>query len=116
MELHESYSSAPWRGYLFVFALSTIGLLVNIYLSRRLALLEHVVFVLVLAGFVSIIIILWVMSAGKHLTTSQVFQTFTNEGGWSSLGLSMMAGQILLVWALTGKSILQNSSSLKLVY
>jgi len=27
---------------------------------------------------------------------------FSNDGGWSSLGLSIVAGQILLVWTLTG--------------
>ena len=65
--------------------------------------LEGIAFVLTLAGFASVITVLWVLGAGDKLTTSEVFQTFTNDGGWSSLGLSMVAGQILMVWALTGR-------------
>lgn len=102
MELHSNYTSLPWRGYLFVFTLATIVLLVNITLSRKLPKLEGVAFVLSLASFASVIIVLWVLSAGRKLSSAEVFQTFTDEGGWESLGLSMLAGQILLVWALTG--------------
>ena len=107
VELHSTYTSEPWKGYLFVFALATIGALVNTYLSRKLPKLEGLAFVLTLAGFASVVTVLWVLSAGNELTGSDVFQTFTNDGGWSSLGLSMVAGQILLVWALTGRSNLE---------
>jgi len=100
--LHSNYTSAAWRGYLFVLALATIVLLVNIFLSRKLPKLEGVAFVLSLASFATVIVVLWVLSAGRELSSSDVFQTFTDEGGWGSLGLSMLAGQILLVWALTG--------------
>lgn len=65
--------------------------------------LEGIAFVLTLAGFASVITVLWVLSAGRELSASQVFDTFDNEGGWSSLGLSMVAGQILMVWTLTGR-------------
>ena len=104
VELHpNAYTPRAWKGYLFVFALATIGALVNIYLSRKLPKLEGLAFILTLAGFASIIIVLWVLSGGNELTTNQVFDTFTNDGGWSSLGLAMVAGQILMVWTLTGK-------------
>ena len=65
--------------------------------------LEGIAFVLTLAGFASVVTVLWVLGSGDKLSSSEVFQTFTNDGGWSSLGLSMVAGQILLVWALTGQ-------------
>jgi len=102
VELHSDYTSAAWRGYLFVLALATIGALINTYLSRKLPKLEGIAFVLTIAGFASVVIVLWVLSSGRELTASEVFQTFSDEGGWGSLGLSMVAGQILLVWALTG--------------
>lgn len=100
--MHDNYDPAPWKAYLFVFALATIGALVNTYLSRALPKLEGIAFVITLTGFASVIVVLWVLSAGKQLSADQVFGTFTNQGGWSSLGLSMVAGQILLVWTLTG--------------
>ncbi|KAK4539218.1 hypothetical protein LTR36_000873 [Oleoguttula mirabilis] len=102
VELHSSYTAAPWRAYLLVLGLATIGALVNTFLSRKLPKLEGVAFVLTIFGFVTVVIVLWVLSSPNRLTAAEVFQTFTNDGGWSSLGLSMMAGQILLVWALTG--------------
>jgi len=104
VELHSSYTAAPYRAYLFVLVLATIGFLVNTVLSRKLAKLEGIAFLLTIAGFGSVIICLWVLSSSSRLAASEVFQTFSNDGGWSSLGLSLMAGQILLVWALTGPS------------
>jgi len=103
VELHSDYVAEPWRAYLLVVALATIGALVNTYLSRKLPKLEGFAFLLTIAGFISVVIVLWVLSSGQRLTASDVFQTFSNDGGWSSLGLSMVAGQILLVWTLTGE-------------
>ncbi|KAK0871399.1 hypothetical protein LTR87_012862 [Friedmanniomyces endolithicus] len=102
VELHSDYVAEPWRAYLLVVALATIGALVNTYLSRKLPKLEGFAFLLTIAGFISVVIVLWVLSSEQRLTASEVFQTFSNDGGWSSLGLSMVAGQILLVWTLTG--------------
>lgn len=102
VELHSDYASEPWRGYLFVFVLTTIGALVNTYLSRKLRQLEEIAFILTIAGFVTVVIVLLVLSSPQRFTAAEVFQSFSNEGGWSSLGLSMVAGQVLLVWALTG--------------
>ena len=104
VELHSGYTATPWRAYLFVLGLATLGALVNTYLSRKLPKLEGFAFVFTIAGFITVIIVLWVLDSGNRLSVSEVFGTFSNDGGWSSLGLSMVAGQILLVWALTGKS------------
>lgn len=106
VELHDSYTAEPWRAYLLVLCLATLGALVNTYLSRKLPKLEGLAFVLTIAGFVSIIIVLWVLNSNNRLSASEVWSTFDNEGGWSSLGLSMVAGQILMVWTLTGKLML----------
>lgn len=104
VELHPNkYTPEAWKGYLFVLAIAVIAGLINTFLSRALPRLEGIAFVLFVAGFVSIIVVMWVLSAGDELTTDEVFDTFTNEGGWSSLGLAMMAGQILMVWTLTGE-------------
>jgi choline transport protein len=104
VELHPNYTAQAWRGYLLVLALVSIGALVNTYLSRKLPKLEGVAFVLTIAGFVSVIIVIWVLDTSDRLSTTEVFNTFDNDGGWSSLGLAMVAGQVLLVWALTGET------------
>lgn len=100
--LHPSYNATAWKAYLYTFGLITLNFLFNAFLSRKLPKLEGIVFVLVIIGYVSTLIVLWVLSTGDRLTASEVFTTFTDEGGWGSLGLSMLAGQILLVWGLTG--------------
>jgi len=104
VELHESYAAEPWKAYLFILCLATVVALVNTFLSRQLPRLEVIAFVLTIAGFVSIIVVLLVLSSGNVLSASEVFGTFSNDGGWSSLGLSMVAGQALLVWLLVGRS------------
>lgn len=100
--LHPNYTATAWKAYLYAFALISINFIINVFLSRKLPKLEGTVFVLVIVGYVSTLIVLWVLSTGDRLTTTEVFTTFTDDGGWGSLGLSMMAGQILLVWGLTG--------------
>lgn len=100
--LHPTYAATAWKAYLYAFALISINFICNVFLSRKLPKLEGIVFVLVIVGYVSTLVVLWVLSDGNRLTTSQVFTTFSDDGGWGSLGLSMLAGQILLVWGLTG--------------
>ncbi|KAF7194035.1 putative amino-acid permease C15C4.04c [Pseudocercospora fuligena] len=102
IELHPNYMPEPWRAYLYTFALISFIFVVNVFLSRKLPKLEGIVFVLMITGYVSSIIVLWVLSSKDRLTTKQVFTTFDQQGGWGNVGLAMMAGQILLVWGLTG--------------
>lgn len=100
--MHPDYNQTAWKAYLYTFALITLIFLFNAFLSRKLPQVEGAVFVLVIIGFVSTLVVLWVLSDGNRLTAHQVFTTFSDDGGWGSLGLSMLAGQILLVWNLTG--------------
>jgi choline transport protein len=100
--LHSDYTPTPWRAYLIMLAMVLLTAFVNTYLARKLPLLEGIFFFLTIIGFVSIVVVLWVLGSPNRPTASAVFQTFSNEGGWSSLGLSMVAGQELLVWLLTG--------------
>lgn len=96
------YSAEPWKAYLLVLVIAVLGATVNIFLCRHLHKLEVVALIFTVTGTASIIIVLWAMGVESRLSGPQVFQTFTNEGGWSSLGLSMLAGQTLMVWCLTG--------------
>jgi len=124
--VNPSYNPAAWKAYLFIVALTTLGALVNTYLSRVLPKLEGIALILTLTGFGSIVIVLWVLGSDTQLSASEVFGTFENngkiqsrgsaasfpcnttmlttrrQGGWPTLGLGMMAGQITMVWTLTG--------------
>lgn len=78
--LHPGYSLDAWKAYLFILALTTLGLLVNTYLSRLLPKLEGIALIVTLTGFGSIIIVLWVLGSDTRLSASEVFGTFTNDG------------------------------------
>lgn len=96
------YNAEPWKACLLVLAIAVLGTSVNSFLCRYLHHLELIAFVCIIIETTSIIIVLWVMGAETRLSASKVFRTFANEGGWSRLGLSMLAGRILMVWCLTG--------------
>lgn len=100
--MHDTYQAQPYQAYLLVVALALCGCFINTYLAKHLPTLEGIGLFIMILAFIGIQIVLWVLS--PRLMASEVFSTFSNEGGWSSLGLSMMAGQILLVWSLTGQS------------
>lgn len=48
--------------------------------------------------FLVTMVILWVKS--PHVSAEAVFTQFTNEGGWSTMGLSLMVGQITAIFTL----------------
>lgn len=81
--LNPSYTAAAWKAYLFIVALTTLGALVNTYLSRVLPKLEGIALILMLTGFGSIVIVLWVLGSDTQLSASEVFGTFENNGKFS---------------------------------
>lgn len=49
-------------------------------------------------GFLAIAVVLWVL--GPHASASDVFLNFENHGGWGSMGVALMIGQVTPVGAL----------------
>lgn len=90
---------APYQGYLFIVAIVLLCFLINGYLAKHLPLLEGFVFVFTVMAFVSIVIVLLVLSPKQ--TGSEVFQTFTPSAELGSVGaLELVAAQILLIYSL----------------
>ena len=58
-------------------------------LAARLPLIEGTVLILHLAGFFAIIVPLWVMAPRAH---PSILLDFSNNGGWSTTGVSAMIG------------------------
>ncbi|KAH8807096.1 amino acid/polyamine transporter I [Xylogone sp. PMI_703] len=85
----EGYVWHNWHGTLLTIAVIVFSIVFNTVLAARLPLIEGTVLLLHLAGFFAIIIPLWVMAPRAH---SHVLLEFTNNGGWSSTGLSAMVG------------------------
>jgi amino acid transporter len=76
---HSTYVPERWHLTLMVIALVTFCQLFNTFLARRLPLVEGVVLVLHLGGFVAILVPLWVL--GERSEAREVFTTFNDGGG-----------------------------------
>jgi amino acid transporter len=95
-----NYTGTNWQGTLFVFAMVLVLLIVNIWGAPLWAVIQNGLMVLHILFFLIVIIILWVMA--PHQTAKAVFTEFSNNGGWSSMGLSVMVGQITAIYSLLG--------------
>ena len=97
-----SYNPKPWQAVLLVFSMVLLLFIVNVWGASWWPKIQNGLMVLHILGFLVTIIVLWVCA--PHQSAKAVFTGFTNEGGWSSMGLSIMVGQITAIYALLGKS------------
>ena len=100
---YPDYVAKPWQGTLFVFAMVLIVYSVNIWGAAVWPKIQNGLMVLHVVGFLVVVIVLWVMA--PHQSAKAVFTGFTNGGGWNSMGLSLMVGQITAIYSLLGKLI-----------
>lgn len=93
-----SYEPRNWQGTLFVFAVVLLIFILNVWAANAMPFIINLLFFAHVFGFLAIIVILWVRS--PHNTADVVFTQFSNEGGWNSMGLSLMVGQISAIYGL----------------
>lgn len=86
----QDYVWRAWHGTLLTIAAITFCILFSTVLAAKLPLIEGTVLILHLAGLFAIIIPLWVMAPLGNADDALLI--FTNNGGWSSNGLSAMIG------------------------
>jgi amino acid transporter len=98
----DTYDPQPYQGTLLVFAMVAVLYVVNIWGASWWPKIQNGLMILHVLGFFVVIIILWACS--PHQSAKAVFTEFSNEGGWSSMGLSVMVGQITAIYALLGES------------
>ena len=97
-----NYTAPAWQGALMVLPVMGICVAFNIWGNRILPMMQNLVMGVHVFGFVAVVVILWVLA--PHVDATTALLTFTNEGGWSSMGLSLMIGQISSLQALACKS------------
>lgn len=95
--MYPEYEPTNWQGTLMVIAVTLLVWVLNIWGSDLMPVFQNVMLVIHVFGFLAIIIVLWVLSPRASTTTT--FTKFTNTGGWSSMGLSLMVGQISAIYA-----------------
>jgi len=99
---HPNYEAPVWHATVIAIVLTVCINMFNIYGSRFLAPTQNPLMVLHVFLLVAIIVVLWVMA--PHPPASAVFLDFENHGGWSSMGLALMSGQISALYGLMCKS------------
>jgi choline transport protein len=94
------YVFENWHGTLLVIAITAFCIIFNTFLAGKLPLVEVVVLVIHLLGFLAVLIPLWVLA--PRASASDVFTEFLNLGGWSTTGLAFMVGLLSPVYTLLG--------------
>lgn len=95
------YGYERWHGTLLTIAIAAVGTLVNTYGAKFLPPLEGVILFLHIGGFIAVMATIWGMSS-DHASGYAVWQEFTDSGGWSSVGLACLVGQITPIFSWTG--------------
>lgn len=89
-----------WQGTLLAIGCVIIVALMNNFGNRLLPTLQSVLMILHIVAWIVTIVLFSARS--PHPSASQVFgsESFQNTGGWSSMGLALMIGQISSIFAL----------------
>ena len=95
-----NYVYERWHGTLLVIAITAFSILFNTFLAKRLPMVEGLVLIVHILGFLGVMIPLWVLA--PRTPAKVVFTDFTNFGGWSSTGLSVMVGMLTSIYGLLG--------------
>ncbi|KAK2748147.1 hypothetical protein FQN57_001272 [Myotisia sp. PD_48] len=86
----ETYQPQAWHGTLLVIAITTFAIFFNTVLAKKLPMVEGLLLILHVLGVFFIVIPLWIL-APRH-SAKFVFTEFSNGGGWSSVGTSVLVG------------------------
>ncbi|KAL8670874.1 MAG: hypothetical protein Q9168_004605 [Polycauliona sp. 1 TL-2023] len=96
-----SYEQHAWHGALLCWAVITVAVFINTVVSGLLPIIEGVILIFHVLGFVAVLIPLLYLS--PHGSSASVFRTALNEGGWPTQGMSYCVGFIGNVATFVGK-------------
>lgn len=85
-----SYAIKGWHSTLLCIAITMFAIVWNTIFVRKLPLIEGVGLILHVFGFVTFIVVLWVMAPRSDPKT--VWTKFEDNSGWGSVGLSTLVG------------------------
>ena len=81
-------------------AIAVIATVLNGWGTHWLASLERLLLFIHIFGFFVVLIPLWVKA--DRASSAEVFQTFSNTGGWPNIGLACLVGQLTPIFSFTG--------------
>jgi amino acid transporter len=94
------YAFQRWHGTLLTIAVVAFCVAIHAFAARRLPVIEGSLAVLHFGGLIAVIAVLWAMAPRNN--AHDAFLKLTNNGGWSSDGLSMLVGLYPLTLCLLG--------------
>ncbi|KAG7416249.1 Choline transport protein [Fusarium oxysporum f. sp. rapae] len=97
----ETYIYERWHGTLIYWAVLVVAVVVCIFCSHILPLVEKISMTLHIALFFVILIVMCALSPTKH-SASYVFTTFENNSGWASDGAAWCIGMLSSCYVLIG--------------
>lgn len=86
---YPNYVYESYHGTLLMIAIALFAVFFNTVMARKLPLIEGLILIVHIGAFIGIIVTLWVLAPRRD--AAFVFTQFSNNG-WSSLGLSSLAG------------------------
>ena len=92
-----NYVWENWHGTLLVIGITFLVFASNVWGARGMPMAQNLMLIVHVFGFISIIVVFWVLA--PHNDSRTVFTSFTNSGGWGSMGLALMVGQISAIYA-----------------
>lgn len=95
------YNPQNWQGTLFVLAMLAIIYVFNVYAASWMPRIQNVLLILHIFCWVVVVVVLWTMA--PHEPAKAVFTEFNNGGGWPTLGISLMIGQISAIYGSLSK-------------
>ena len=95
-----TYVPRPWHQSLISVGITLLATLFNTCMVRRLPLIQGLLLMVHVAGFVLIVLILWTMGVRSDVRTT--FTEFNDQAGWSSTGLACLVGIASPVVSLIG--------------
>ncbi|PVI08325.1 amino acid transporter [Periconia macrospinosa] len=96
---YPSYEYKRWHGTLIAMLMTIFGSLFNIYLASFLPIVETISLFLHFAGWIGILVPLWVLA--PRTPGTQVWTNFS-DAGWGNNGVASLIGMITVVGAFVG--------------
>ena len=100
LENKPMYLFPAWQGSMFVIACIIIVGLINVFGSKLIPKLQNFIFALHIMAYICFIVPIWVNA--PKASPKKVFAEFSNTGGWSSMGLAVLAGQLSGIYTQVG--------------
>lgn len=95
-----NYTFPSWQGSLLVMGTIAIVYVANVFGSRLIPKVQNGIFALHVMAYLCFIIPIWVNA--PHASAKQVFTEFSNTGGWTSIPVAVLVGQLSGIYTQVG--------------